>query len=278
MFENKEQYLSKIENAASYISKVVCDSIPEICIVLGSGLSPLADYVSESIEISYSTIPGFPLSTAPGHSGKLVVGTLSGKRVFLMSGRFHYYEGYDISVVTFYVRVMSKLGVKTLLLTNAAGGINENFELPSLMVIEDHLSFFLESPLRGPNLSDFGTRFPDQSHVYDKEYISIIKDSAKRLNINLSSGIYAYSKGPQYETPAEIRALRLLGASAVGMSTVPEAIVATHSGIRTVAISCITNLAAGLSSSDLNEQEVIDNANKATNQSVSLVKDFIARI
>lgn len=277
MITNPSEYVMKVNKAADFIKSQI-DTVPEICIVLGSGLGPLAQMCDVSKEFPYKDIPEFPVSTAPGHAGKLIVGKISDKDVFLMSGRFHYYEGYDLSVVTFYVRVMAVLGVKTLVLTNAAGGISEDFEPPELMVITDHLSFFADSALRGPNLPEFGVRFPDQSHVYDEEYISILEESAEELGINLHRGIYAYSKGPQYETPAEIQALKVLGAGAVGMSTVPEAIVAVHSGIKVAAVSCISNLAAGISKGILTEEEVITNANKASENSCNLVKSFISKI
>lgn len=277
MITDVKAYIEKVDKAAAYIRSNI-DRVPEICIVLGSGLGPLAGMCDISKEFPYKEIPEFPVSTAPGHAGKLIVGKISGKDVFLMSGRFHYYEGYDLEIVTFYVRVMARLGVKTLFLTNAAGGISEELDPPELMVITDHLSFFADSALRGPNLSEFGVRFPDQSHVYDEGYIKILEESAVKLGITLHRGVYAYSKGPQYETPAEIQALKMLGVSAVGMSTVPEAIVAIHSGMKVAAVSCISNLAAGLSAGILTEEEVITNANKASENSCNLVKEFISAL
>ena len=230
------------------------------------------------MEIPYKDIPGFPVSTAPGHKGSLIVGNLSGKPVFMMNGRFHYYEGYPMETVTFYVRVMGRLGVKVLLLTNASGGINLEMKVPELVAITDHLSFNAEPVLRGPNIDEFGTRFPDQCHVYDPELTDTLVNSARDLNIRISRGVYAYTKGPQYETPAEIRALRIMGADCVGMSTVPEAIAASHMGIRVVAMSCITNMAAGISGNPLSEQEVLDNAALASDNSCALVKEFVRRI
>ena len=232
----------------------------------------------DALEIPYKDIPGFPVSTAPGHKGSLIVGKLSGKPVFMMNGRFHYYEGYPMETVTFYVRVMGRLGVKALLLTNASGGINLDMKVPELVAITDHISFHAESVLRGPNIEEFGTRFPDQCHVYDPELTDTLVNSARDLNIRISRGVYAYSKGPQYETPAEIRALRILGADCVGMSTVPEAIAASHMGIRVAAMSCITNMAAGISGNPLSEQEVLDNAALASENSCALVKEFVNRI
>ena len=270
-------YLQQIDRAAEYISRL-SNVDPEICIVLGSGLGKLASLCDIITEVSYSDIPGFPVSTAPGHAGKLYIADVSGKPCFMMGGRFHYYEGYDLETVTFYVRVMARLGVKTLVLTNAAGGILDCGDIPCLMIIEDHLSFFAESTLRGPNIDAFGVRFPDQSHVYAPEYISILEDSAKAIGIDIKKGIYAYSKGPQYETPAEIRALKIMGADAVGMSTVPEAIAATHCGMRVAAVSCISNLAAGISKGPLTGEEVIVNADKISDDDCALIKEFIRRI
>ena len=278
MIKDAEAYCSDVRTSAAYISGRIKGVMPEICIVLGSGLSPLTSLCSDVDELPYSEIPGFPVSTAPGHKGVLFTGTLEGKRVFMMSGRFHHYEGYDTSVCTFYVRVMALLGVKTLLLTNAAGGMDTEMMLPGFMIITDHLSFHCDSPLIGQNLDMFGDRFPDQSYIYDREYISLLEGCAAKLGINISKGIYAYSKGPQYETPAEIRALHMLGASAVGMSTVPEAIAASHSGIKVAAFSCITNLAAGLSSGRLSGEEVIEYANRASDDSCALVREFIRNI
>ncbi len=279
MITDISEFINRVDGAAEYIRSVLSDrGIPSVCIVLGSGLGPLSKMAEEAIEIPYKDIPGFPVSTAPGHKGSLIIGKLSGKPVFMMNGRFHYYEGYPMETVTFYVRVMGRLGVKALLLTNASGGINLEMKVPELVAITDHLSFNAEPVLRGPNISEFGTRFPDQCHVYDPELTDILVNSARDLNIRISRGVYAYSKGPQYETPAEIRALRLLGADCVGMSTVPEAIAASHMGIRVAALSCITNMAAGISGNALSEQEVLDNAALASENSCALVKEFVNRL
>lgn len=278
MITDKESFMNRIKNAADYIADICGEDVPEICVVLGSGLSPLANECEDAIAIPYSEIPGFPVSTVVGHDGKLIIGTLSGKRVFLMSGRFHYYEGYDTTTCTIYVRVMSLLGVKTLYLTNAAGGIGEGYKPAELMAIEDHISFMCASPLRGANLDEFGVRFPDQSFVYDREYLSLLEECAEELNITLHKGIYAYTRGPQYETPAEIRALKMLGAGTVGMSTVPEAIVASHCGMRIAAVSCVTNLAAGISKEALTHDEVMTNAGKASESSCALAKLFISKL
>lgn len=279
MITDITEFIKRVDGAADHIRSVLSDKeLPSVCIVLGSGLGPLSKMAEEAIEIPYKDIPGFPVSTAPGHKGSLIFGTLSGKTVFMMNGRFHYYEGYPMETVTFYVRVMGRLGVKVLLLTNASGGINLDMKVPELVAITDHLSFNAEPVLRGPNIAEFGTRFPDQCHVYDPELTDILVNSARDLNIRISRGVYAYSKGPQYETPAEIRALRIMGADCVGMSTVPEAITASHMGIRVAAMSCITNMAAGISGNPLSEQEVLDNAALASENSCALVKEFVKKL
>ena len=279
MITDITEFIKRVDGAADHIRSVLSDKeLPSVCIVLGSGLGPLSKMAEEAIEIPYKDIPGFPVSTAPGHKGSLIFCTLSGKTVFMMNGRFHYYEGYPMETVTFYVRVMGRLGVKVLLLTNASGGINLDMKVPELVAITDHLSFNAEPVLRGPNIAEFGTRFPDQCHVYDPELTDILVNSARDLNIRISRGVYAYSKGPQYETPAEIRALRIMGADCVGMSTVPEAITASHMGIRVAAMSCITNMAAGISGNPLSEQEVLDNAALASENSCALVKEFVKRL
>ena len=279
MITDITEFIKRVDGAADYIRSVLSDrELPSVCIVLGSGLGPLSKMAEEAIEIPYKDIPGFPVSTAPGHKGSLLVGRLSGKPVFMMNGRFHYYEGYPMETVTFYVRVMGRLGVKALLLTNASGGINLDMKVPELVAITDHISFNADPVLRGPNIAEFGTRFPDQCHVYDPELTDILVNSARDLNIRISRGVYAYSKGPQYETPAEIRALRVMGADCVGMSTVPEAIAASHMGIRVAAMSCITNMAAGISGNPLSEQDVLDNAALASENSCALVKEFVNRL
>ena len=279
MITDTKEFVERVDGAASYIRGEMSGHVlPYICIVLGSGLGPLASMVEVIKEISYKDIPGFPVSTAPGHKGSLIIGKLEDKNVFLMNGRFHYYEGYPMETVTFYVRVMGRLGVKALFLTNASGGICVDYKVPELVAITDHLSFNAEPVLRGPNIEEFGTRFPDQCHVYDPALTDLLVNCARDLKIRISRGVYAYSKGPQYETPAEIRALRTMGADCVGMSTVPEAIAASHMGIRVVAMSCITNMAAGMTGNPLSEQEVLDNARLASDNSCALVKEFIKRL
>ena len=226
----------------------------------------------------YKDIPNFPISTVAGHKGELIFGTLNGVKVIAMNGRFHYYEGYDLADVTYPIRIFKLLGVETLILTNAAGGINLNYEKGDLMIIEDQLSFFAESVLRGPNLDSFGERFIDMSNVYSKEYIEILKPIVKEITGKCNVGVYAYMKGPTYETPAEIRALRVMGADAVGMSTVPEAVVAKHSGIKCVGITCITNMAAGILNETLSHEDVKETALKVEENFKKVIKEFIKKI
>ena len=275
---NKDEYMNSILKASDYISSNIDISSVDTCIVLGSGLGPFTDLVDIVKKIPYSEIPGFPVTTVIGHSGEMILADLDGKKVILMSGRFHYYEGNDMAYCTFYVRVLSKLGIKNLILTNAAGGLLDGMEPSDLMVVTDHISLFCESPLRGPNLDEFGARFIDQSFVYDRYNIELLKQTAAALGIKLHEGVYCYTKGPQYETPAEIRLIKSLGGGAVGMSTVPEAIVASHCGMKITAISCITNLAAGISKTALNHEEVLANAAKASKNSCKLVYNFTKKL
>lgn len=268
------QYRNQIQKAAAAIREQL-PFIPDIAIILGSGLGPLADEVENPIVIDYTDIPHFPHSTVAGHDGKLVIGSINGKHVIVMKGRFHYYEGYEMDMVTFPARVFARLGIRDLLVTNAAGGIREDLNPGSIMLINDHLSFMCPSPLRGPNLDEFGPRFKDMTEVYSHELITMAKKAAAQVNVPVKEGIYAFFRGPQYETPAEIRGIRTLGADAVGMSTVPEAIVARHSGMATLGISLITNKAAGLGSIELNHNEVTQTAKEAERSLVKLVKQII---
>ena len=263
------------KRAAEYIKEKIGDKKPEIAIVLGSGLGVLKEEIEEKIVLDYKDIPDFPISTVEGHAGELIIGKLSGKEIIAMNGRFHYYEGYDIKQTVFPIRVFALLGIKNIILTNAAGGINLDYKPGDFMVINDHLSFFAESVLRGKNEDEFGVRFPDMSEVYDKNEVIKIKKIIKEHTGSTKEGVYAYMKGPCFETPAEIRALRTLGADAVGMSTVPEAIVARHCGIKVVAVSCITNMAAGVTSNKLSHEEVNETANKVKNQFKEIIKDYL---
>lgn len=248
--------IEEIIDSAKYISSIIND-IPDIAIILGSGLGPLADIVKDSIVIQYNDIPGFSKSTVLGHEGNLIYGKLEGKKVLVMKGRFHYYEGYEIDRVVFPVRVFKKLGINDILITNAAGGINLDFSPGDLMLITDHMGVFCPSPLRGQNIEEFGERFPDMSSCYSKKLLKYAMQCADRLDMKMRSGIYAFAKGPMFETPAEIKALRIMGADVVGMSTVPEVIAANHMSMNIIAISCITNMAAGILDQTLTHKEVI---------------------
>jgi len=263
------------KEAVEFIKQKIGDMKPETAIVLGSGLGVLKDEIENKIVIKYEDIPEFPISTVEGHAGELIIGELSGKSIIAMNGRFHYYEGYHIKQTVFPIRVFSLLGVKKIILTNAAGGINTNIKEGSFMVINDHLSFFTESVLRGKNEDEFGIRFPDMSEVYDKEEVEKMKLIIEKHTGTVVEGVYAYMKGPCYETPAEIRALRILGADAVGMSTVPEAIVARHSGMKVVAVSCITNMAAGVTNKKLSHEEVKATADRVKGEFKEIIKEYL---
>jgi len=271
-----EEYLRKVQETAQYIGSVI-KTRPQIGIVLGSGLGPLVNILENTLEIDYADIPNFPQTTVIGHSGKLVYGPLGGKQVLAMKGRFHYYEGYDISQVVFHIRVFRLLGISNLLVTNAAGAINTGFKPGDLMLITDHIGLFAPSPLRGPNIEEFGTRFPDMCCAYDPGLRDIAKETAKEQGIAIKEGVYAYAQGPMFETPAEIKALRTLGADAVGMSTVPEVVTARHSGMRVLGISLMTNMAAGVKDKTLNHNEVMDVAKEAEQRFATLVGKIIEK-
>lgn len=232
------------------------DFIPEIAVVLGSGLGGFAETMKRECTVSYNEIPGFPVSTVAGHKGRFVFGTVRDVPVVLMQGRVHYYEGYAMSDVVLPIRLMKELGAQKLILTNAAGGICPEFEVGDFMLITDQISSFVPSPLLGPNAEELGPRFPDMSGVYDAGMNEAVRRCAGRLGITLREGVYLQTSGPQYETPAEIRMMRILGADAVGMSTACEAVAARHMGMKAVGISCITNLASGVGSGELSHAEV----------------------
>jgi purine-nucleoside phosphorylase len=219
---------------------------PKVGLILGSGLGVLAEEIENPVTIPYHDIPHFPVSTVEGHAGQLVVGILEEKSVVVMQGRFHLYEGHDTSAVTFPIRVMKEMGVETILVTNAAGGVNKEYKSGALMLIKDHINLMFRNPLIGPNDSELGVRFPDMSNAYDLGLREMAKRVANENRIELQEGVYTAVMGPSYETPAEIRMIRKIGGDAVGMSTVPEVIVARHAGIRVLGISCITNMAAGI--------------------------------
>ena len=232
--------------------------VPQVAMILGSGLGYLGDEVEQSIVIPYGDIPNFRASTAPGHKGQFVFGLLEGKSVAVMQGRMHHYEGYSYEEVAYAVRVLRLLGCTTLIVTNAAGCVRTDWQAGDLMLITDHVKMFSESPLRGDNIPEFGVRFPDASHLYTPRLQQLAKDTAGRLGITLRQGVYFYCYGPQYETPAEIRAARVLGGDAVGMSTAPEVIVAGHCGMEVLGFTLLSNMAAGILDQPLSEQEVLD--------------------
>ena len=272
------EYTRQVQEAAAYVRSALDGRRPEIAITLGSGLGDLAERLDAPLTIPYKEIPHFPVSTVSGHKGQFVCGKLGGKEVLCMQGRFHYYEGYDLKQVTMPVRVMKLLGIDSLLVTNAAGGINTGFHAGTLMLIEDHLNLTGENPLIGENLDAFGDRFFDMTVAYDKEYRTLAKATAEELNVPLATGVYAWLTGPNFETPAEIRYLRTIGADAVGMSTVPEVLVARHSGIRVLGISCITNLAAGMTDNTLSHEEVKETADRVQNEFIRLVTGIVSRM
>jgi len=250
---------------------------PEIGLILGSGLGKIADEI-KGIKIPYSEIPGFKTSTIKGHTGNLVIGEFSSKNVVAMQGRLHYYEGYELKDVVHPVRVMKLLGVKNLIITNAAGGINKNFSPASLMIIEDHINLTGKNPLIGKNIEELGTRFPDMSDTYNKINIALTQKTAEEIGINLKKGVYAWVTGPTYETPAEVRMLRTLGADAVGMSTVPEAIAARHAGMGVLGISCITNMATGILDKPLAHSEVVETAARVEKDFTSLIRKLVEKL
>lgn len=266
-----------MERTVDYIKSRIGDFKPEIAIVLGSGLGELADEYCE-IKLAYSEIPGFPVSTVKGHNGNLVFAKVNGKNVMMMQGRFHFYEGHSMQTVTYPIKIMKKLGVETILITNAAGGVNPYFKPSSLMIIKDHINFMGTNPLIGPNDDTLGERFPDMSEVYTKSLREIAHTCSKNLNIPVEEGIYIALTGPTYETPAEVNMVRTLGADAVGMSTVPEAIVASYLKMKVLGISCICNSAAGISTVGLSHKEVLEAAEKAKTNFKKLVLEIIKNI
>lgn len=266
-----------IEEAAAYIASKTSLK-PEVGLILGSGLGVIGDEVEDAVTIPYADIPHFPVSTVEGHAGELVVGRLQGRVIALMRGRFHMYEGYEPERTALPVRVMKQLGAKTLLVTNAAGGINLDFASGNLMIISDHLNLTGRNPLVGPNDNALGVRFPDMSDAYTRRLREVAKETAAELGIPVKEGVYAGLLGPNYETPAEIRMLRVLGADAVGMSTVPEVIVARHSGMEVVGISCITNMAAGILDQPLSHEEVMETTERVKGQFVSLVLALLPKL
>ena len=271
------EYLSKIYEAVGYLNQKI-KNFPETLLVLGSGLGDYADQFENKVVIPYNEIPNFPKSTVVGHSGNLVIGEKHGKRVAAMQGRVHFYEGYTMQDVTFPARVFTALGVKTAIITNAAGGINEQFVNGDLMIIEDHINFMGTNALIGENLSEFGTRFPDMTEAYHPELKKKMREVADDLNINIKKGVYIAMSGPTYETPAEIRMAKTFGADAVGMSTVPEVVVLNHGGVEVIGVSCITNMAAGISNLKLSHDEVKETAEMVKGTFTNLIDSFIKKL
>jgi purine-nucleoside phosphorylase len=266
-----------INRAADFL-KTKINETPTVGLILGSGLGVLADEIKDPIKIPYEKIPDFPVSTVTGHKGQLVFGKLNGLNVVAMQGRFHYYEGYSMQEVTLPVRVMKAVGIKTLIVTNAAGGINTDFQAGNLMIIQDHINFLHNNPLIGSNDESLGVRFPDMSNAYSERLRGIAKTTAKELNLNIKEGTYLATTGPTYETPAEIRMMRKLGADAAGMSTVPEVIAARHASIEVLGVSCITNLAAGILDQPLSHDEVIDTTKKVQKDFLGFIKTILSKM
>lgn len=270
--------LKKSIDEAVGVIRSKTDFEPEVGLILGSGLGDYADQIQDPVVIPYCEIPGFPVSTVSGHAGQFVIGIHQGKRVIAMQGRVHSYEGYPQSQITLPVRIMKRLGVSKLLVTNAAGGVNLDFKPGTLMVLTDHINYSGGNPLVGENLDEFGPRFPDMSDVYTSRLRAKLKEEAERTGIVLAEGIYLMYSGPNYETPAEIRAFRSMGADAVGMSTVPEALVASHCQMEVIGISCITNMAAGVLDRKLDHSEVVETASRVKVEFVKLLDLILAAV
>lgn len=268
--------LEKIKQTADFLRSKV-NEIPGTAIILGTGLGNLVDHIDDKQFIAYSDIPNFPVSTVEGHSGNLIFGTLGGKRVMAMQGRFHYYEGYDMKQVTFPVRVMQMLGIKTLFVSNAAGGMNKEFRVGDVMVITDHINLFPENPLRGKNYEEWGPRFPAMTEAYSKELVATADKIADEKGLRLMHGVYVGTPGPTFETPAEYEYFRVIGGDAVGMSTVPEVIVANHGSMRVFGISVITDLGGKDITEVPTHEEVQKAAVKAQPTVVALIKEMVAR-
>lgn len=266
-----------IDKQLNYIRSKT-DFVPDIAIVLGSGLGPFAEEIEMECIINYNEIPHFPVSTAPGHKGRFVFGKIDGKKVVIMQGRVHLYEGYSPQQIANPIRLMRKMGAKTLMLTNASGGINKKFNIGDFMVLTDHISTFVDSPLIGKNDDSIGPRFPDMSEVYSKKLNKVIFDTAKEMDIELQSGVYIQFKGPNFETPAEIKMAKVLGADAVGMSTAIEAQTGVHCGFDVCAISVITNLACGISKTPITSEEVTQTANRIAPIFKELIKKTVGNL
>ncbi|MCI5565687.1 MAG: purine-nucleoside phosphorylase [Clostridiales bacterium] len=268
--------MRRIDTAAETVLQAI--GAADVAVILGSGLGDFGSALENAREIAYADIPGFPRATVQGHAGKLICGEMAGKRVMMMSGRFHSYEGHAMDDVTLPVRVMARLGVKRLIVTNAAGGVNTDFSAGALMLITDFINLTGKNPLTGPNLDAFGPRFPDMSNAYDKGLRALALDCAREQGVELRQGVYCWMNGPTYETPAEVRMARILGADAVGMSTVPETIVACHSGMRVLGVSCITNMAAGVLDQPINHAEVMETGRRVRGAFAALLTAVIEKM
>jgi purine-nucleoside phosphorylase len=270
--------MGRLETCVAAVRAKAPSARPKVGIILGSGLGDFATVLADATVIPYSDLPNFPLSGVPGHAGRLVIGDLGGESIVAMQGRVHFYEGYSPAEVAFPARVLCALGIKGLVVTNAAGGINTGFQVGDLMAITDHLNLSGYNPLVGPNEAALGPRFPDLSHAYDPKLLALLQGCAAATKTTLRKGVYACLSGPSYETPAEIRMLRVLGADAVGMSTVPEVIAAAHMGVKVAGISCITNLAAGMSSQPLSHTEVAETAARVRDVFTRLLERFLPEV
>lgn len=274
-----ENYVfQQYQESAEALRKRLNGFEPRVLLILGSGLGALGDEVENPIVVSYEEVPHMKHSTAPDHKGRFVFGRLAGRDVAVMQGRLHAYEGWSFADAAYPVRVLRLLGAESLIVTNAAGAVNDAFDVGDIMLITDHIKFFAMSPLTGPNVEEFGPRFPDMSHVYTPALQTVARGAAKKLDLRLQEGVYMYFPGPQYETPAEIRAARILGADAVGMSTVPEAIVAAHCGMKVLGFTLCTNMAAGVLDQPLSGEEVIEAGNAAAPRFAALVKACLEQV
>ncbi|MET0622804.1 MAG: purine-nucleoside phosphorylase [Pyrinomonadaceae bacterium] len=274
---SNETLYERAEHAARFL-RARSDLDVRVALILGSGLGAFAGELEEAEAVPYSEIPGFARPTVEGHAGRLVIGRVGATAVAAMQGRFHFYEGYTLEEVTFPIRVLGLLGAKSLVVTNAAGGLNNSYEQGSLVLISDHLNLMGTNPLLGRNDERFGPRFPDMTEVYDREYQEVAIAESREMGLELRRGVYAALTGPSYETPAEIRMLRLLGADAVGMSTVPEAIVARQMGLRVLGFSCITNMAAGVLDKPINHEEVIETGERVRETFAGLLRRVIPKL
>lgn len=277
--KNDKDIKSKCKEAISFIRDRAGEAADiKVAVILGSGLSGVGEALSGGISIKYSEIPNWPLPTVDGHDGEFLLGSIDGVNVAIMKGRVHYYEGYSMEEVTFPSRILALLGTKVLLATNASGGVDLGLKPGSLVAIYDHINFMGMNPLRGPNVDEWGPRFPDTTYAYDKELLDILDDAAKGENVQLGRGVYIAMSGPSFETPAEIRMARTLGADLVGMSTVPEILIAAHMGVRAAAVSCVSNHAAGVTADKLTHEEVLEGMARASESMKKLIVAFIKKI